>query len=72
MADQDYDFAQAVEKANALAAEKADAEPAKGVLLDLSAMDWGPACKMVRLPIGPNGAPRFLALNTTPDEKGAK
>jgi hypothetical protein len=72
MADQDYDFAQAVEKANAVAA--ADAESVKGVLLDLSAMSWGPNCKMVRLPLGPNGAPRFLALNTTPrsDEKGAK
>jgi hypothetical protein len=62
MANQDYDFARAVEKANAAA----DAEPVKGVLLDLSAMSWGPNVKFVRLPIGPNGAPRFLALNTTP------
>jgi hypothetical protein len=67
MADSDYDFARAVENANSAV----PGAPAKATLLDLSAMDWGPNCKFVRLPIGPNGAPRFLALNTTPDE-GAK
>jgi hypothetical protein len=68
MAGPDYDFARAVEAANAAVP---DAAP-KATLLDLSAMSWGPKVAFLRLPIGPNGAPRFLALNTTPDEKGAK
>jgi hypothetical protein len=70
MSDPNYDFAQAVEAANGAATAAADAASPKAALLDLSAMDWGPHCKIVRLPIGPNGAPRFLALDTTP--KGAK
>ena len=65
MADQEYDFARAVEAANGVVPAAAP----KAALLDLSTIDWGPRCRIVRLPIGPNGAPRFLALDTT---KGAK
>jgi hypothetical protein len=68
MADSDYDFACAVEAANSAV----PGAPAKATLLDLSAMDWGPCCSIVKLPIGPNGAPRFLAIDTTQGEKGAE
>jgi hypothetical protein len=62
MSDPNYDFAAAVEAANNAVSD----DVPKAALLDVSAMDWGPRCSIVKLPIGPNGAPSFLALDTTP------
>jgi hypothetical protein len=69
MAGQDFDPAQSRDPVEKGAPES---RAPKGILFDPSAMSWGPACKFIRLPIGPNGADCFLALNTTPRPDGGQ
>jgi hypothetical protein len=70
MAGQGSDPAQSLDPVEKDASESK--APKKAVLFDPSTMNWGPNCKFVRLPIGPNGADCFLALNTTPRPDGGE
>jgi hypothetical protein len=67
MAGQGFDPAQSLDPEQGAPESKA-----KAVLFDPSAYYWGPACKFVQLPLGPNGANRFVVFNATPRPDGGE